>query len=265
VEADSGQIHQVIVNLAANARDAMPDGGKLVIETANRREETGADSQPGAQSGKYVSLTVRDTGHGMDAATMECAFEPFFTTKGLGKGTGLGLATVYGIVRQSGGYVSIQSELGRGATFLVHLPAVELAAVAASPEPVPTSSPAGGETVLLVEDEDGVRRLVAAILEQHGYRVLEAAGGEEAIRTFEGCPDRIDLLITDVVMPRMKGPELVAHLQAQHPEVKVLYISGYSDPSNAQQVSLGTGSHYLQKPFGTDALARAVRGALGTR
>jgi PAS domain S-box-containing protein len=262
VEADPGQVHQVIVNLAVNARDAMPDGGKLIIETANAGpEDIHVPSRP-VHTGKYVSLTVHDTGHGMDAATIEHVFEPFYTTKGPGKGTGLGLAMVYGIVRQSAGYISVQSEVGRGAKFTVHLPAIEgVAAVEAGPAPLPV----GSETVLLVEDEEGVRRLIATILEQHGYRVLEAAGGEEAIGTYRAYPHSIDLLITDMVMPRMKGPELAARLQAEHSELRVLYISGYADPSSGKQVGFGAGSHYLQKPFATDALIRAVREALGSR
>jgi CheY-like chemotaxis protein len=263
VEADPGQVHQVIVNLAVNARDAMPDGGKLIIETSNAGPEgIDASSRHPVDTGKYVSLTVHDTGHGMDAATIEHVFEPFFTTKSPGKGTGLGLAMVYGIVRQSAGYISVQSELGQGATFTVHLPAIEGdTAVEALPAPLPV----GSETVLLVEDEEGVRRLIATILEQHGYRVLEAAGGEEAIGTYRTYPHPIDLLITDMVMPRMKGPELAARLHAEHSELRVLYVSGYADPSIGKQVGFGAGSHYLQKPFGTDALIRAVREALGSR
>jgi len=256
VEADPGQLHQVIVNLAVNARDAMPDGGRLVIETANAGPEIRDASRPERQAGQYARLIVRDTGHGMDPATLERVFDPFFTTKGVGKGTGLGLATVYGIVQQSAGHISVQSELGRGTTFTVHLPAVEqpVETVEASADAVP----AGSGTVLLVEDETEVRRLIAMILEQHGYRVLEAAGGEEAILTHEACPDRIDLLITDVVMPHMKGPELAVRLQSRQPDLKVLYISGYPDRAGFRGQE-----HYLQKPFATEALVQAVREALG--
>jgi PAS domain S-box-containing protein len=260
VEADPGQLHQVIVNLAVNARDAMPDGGKLIIETANGSPaEAVADSGAGRR-GNYVCLTIRDTGRGMDQATMEHAFEPFFTTKGVGKGTGLGLATVYGIVRQSAGYISVQSELGQGAAFHVYLPATEgMPAADLSQAPVAR----GSETVLLVEDEDGVRRFLVTILQNHGYRVLQAAGGEEAIRTCNECPYRIDLLITDVVMPRMRGPELAARLQSLYAQMRVLYISGYTDPPITEQADFGIGSHYLQKPFAQDVLVRAVRDALG--
>lgn len=245
VEADPGQIHQVVVNLAVNARDAMPSGGKLIIETAN--------------AGPEVSLAVRDTGHGMDSATLEHVFEPFFTTKSVGKGTGLGLATVYGIVRQSAGHITVESEVGCGTTFTVLLPAVEgAAALEAAARPLP----AGSGSVLLVEDERDVRRLTATILENHGYRVLTAADGEEALRMFERCEHRIDLLISDVVMPRMRGPELAAHLRRRQPEMRVLFISGYTDPSIANHV-VTAASHFLQKPFAAEALVRAVSDALG--
>jgi PAS domain S-box-containing protein len=245
VEADPGQIHQVILNLAVNARDAMPSGGKLIIETAN----VGSD----------VGLTVRDTGRGMDAATLEHVFEPFFTTKGVGKGTGLGLATVYGIVRQSAGHITVQSEVGCGTTFTVLLPAVAIPVVL---EPVTKALPSGSGSVLLVEDEKDVRRLTATILENHGYRVLTAGDGEEALRMFERCEYRIDLLISDVVMPRMRGPELAAHLRRRQPEMRVLFISGYTDPSITSQV-VSAASHFLQKPFAAEALVRAVIDALG--
>jgi signal transduction histidine kinase/CheY-like chemotaxis protein len=244
VEADPGQVNQVIVNLAVNARDAMPGGGKLIIETAN--------------AGAEVSLTVRDTGHGMDERTLEHVFEPFFTTKGVGKGTGLGLATVYGIVRQSAGHVNVQSEIGCGTTFSVLLPAVEgVAALDPPPEPLPE----GSGSVLLVEDEEDVRRLAATILEQRGYHVLSAADGEEALHLFERYGHRIDLLISDVVMPHMHGPELAAHLRRRQPEMRVLFISGYTDPSIANQV-VSAESHFLQKPFAVEGLVRAVSEAL---
>ena len=238
-------MQQVILNLAVNARDAMPNGGKLTIETAN--------------TGSEVSLSVRDTGHGMDAETLEHVFEPFFTTKGVGKGTGLGLATVYGIVRQSAGHITVHSEVGRGATFTVFLPAVDTApALPGIVKPLP----AGSGSVLLVEDERDVRRLAATILENHGYRVLTAADGEEALLMYERYGHPIDLLISDVIMPRMRGPELAAHLRTRQPEMRVLYISGYSDPSIANQM-VSAASHFLQKPFAAEALVRAVSDALG--
>jgi PAS domain S-box-containing protein len=258
VEADPGQLHQVIMNLAVNARDAMPDGGKLIIETANGDQtEAGADNQTDVV--RYVSLTVRDTGRGMDPETIKHVFEPFFTTKGVGKGTGLGLATVYGIVRQSAGHISVSSDLGRGAAFTVRLPTAEgIAAADGSSEPVAK----GTETVLLVEDQDDVRRLLVTILKNHGYRVLHAADGDEAIQMALECPLGIDLLVTDVVMPRMRGPDLAARLQALQTKMRVLYISGYTDLPTASQLADGGGVHYLQKPFAKDALIRAVREAL---
>jgi CheY-like chemotaxis protein len=244
VEADPGQLNQVIVNLAVNARDAMPGGGKLIIETANSEQE--------------VSLTVRDTGHGMEAGTLEHIFEPFFTTKGVGKGTGLGLATVYGIVRQSAGHISVQSEVGSGTTFTIRLPASEGDTPRnASDKP----QPGGSGNVLLVEDEEAVRRLIATILEQHGYHVLVANDGEEALSVYKHARPRIDLLISDVVMPRMRGNELAAHLRELQPEMRVLFISGYTDPSISNQV-ISAGSNFLQKPFKVDALLRAVNDAL---
>ena len=246
VEADPGQLHQVIVNLAVNARDAMPVGGKLIIETAN--------------DGSEVCLMVRDTGHGMDERTLEHVFEPFFTTKGVGKGTGLGLATVYGIVRQSAGKILVESQVGQGTTFTVRLPAAEHAALAESPAE-PASM--GSGTVLLVEDEEGVRQLAATILEHHGYRVLAAPGGQEAIDLFERHAKGIDLLLCDVVMPRMRGPELATHLRARQPEIKVLFMSGYTDPSIANH-AVAAGLRFLQKPFAADALVRAVNETLGT-
>lgn len=247
VEADPGQLHQVIVNLAVNARDAMPAGGKLTIETAN--------------AGPQVRLTVRDTGHGMDAGTLEHVFEPFFTTKEVGKGTGLGLATVYGIVRQSAGHISVESAVGHGTTFSVLLPATEgIPASEASAEP-----PARGNgRVLLVEDEEGVRRLIATILEQHGYSVLTASDGEEALTIFEQCGQQVDLLISDVVMARMRGPELAVHLRQRQPAINVLFISGYTDPAITNQLVLEA-SYFLQKPFAADALMRAVSEALRPR
>jgi two-component system cell cycle sensor histidine kinase/response regulator CckA len=225
----------------------MPGGGKLVIETAN----TGPDE----------SLTIRGTGHGMDARILAHVFEPFFTTKGVGKGTGLGLATVYGIVQQSAGTISVQSEVGSGTTFTVSLPAIDEApAFESASEPLPS----GSGTVLLVEDEAGVRRLIANILEQHGYRVMAAAGGEEALRMVKESPFPIDLLISDVVMPKMRGPELAAQLRSHQPELKVLFISGYPDhPSVTSQMVSGR-SHFLPKPFVVDSLMRAVSEVLGS-
>lgn len=245
VEADPGQISQVIVNLAVNARDAMPSGGKLIIETAN--------------SDQGVSLTVSDTGHGMGADTLEHVFEPFFTTKGVGKGTGLGLATVYGIVRQSAGDITVESESGIGTKFAIHLPAVEgFAARKDDAQPLPRAS----GTVLLVEDEDAVRGLIAAVLEQQGCRVLVANDGEDALRLYGDGRHHIDLLITDVVMPHMRGTELAIYLRQVYPKLSVLFTSGYTDPSISTQVA-EAGSCFLQKPFKADDLLRAANAALG--
>jgi PAS domain S-box-containing protein len=252
VAADPGQLNQVILNLAINARDAMPGGGRLVIETANCG---GLESEPEGT----VQLIVRDTGHGMDSTTIEHVFEPFFTTKGIGRGTGLGLATVHGIVEQSGGRISVQSDLGLGATFTIHLPTIrQVPDVAIQPG----EAVKGDETVLVVEDEEGVRLLIVKILQGHGYRVLQASGGEEAIRVFKDHVGQIDLLVTDVVMPQMRGPELAARLRLLHAGMKVLFISGYTDPLITDSSALSADSSYLQKPFERDALARAVRDAL---
>jgi PAS domain S-box-containing protein len=246
VEADPGQLHQVIVNLAINARDAMPLGGTLTIETSN--------------DGSEVCLTVSDTGHGMDHRTLEHVFEPFFTTKGVGKGTGLGLATVYGIVRQSAGRIHVESEPGRGSTFTVRLPVAERPAV---PEPAAEPVSMGSGTILLVEDEKGVRQLAAKILEHHGYRVLSAADGQKAIEIYDGYGQAIDLLLCDVIMPRMRGPELATRIRARQPEIKVLFMSGYTDPSIANH-AMGAGLRFLQKPFAADTLVRAVNESLRT-
>jgi PAS domain S-box-containing protein len=258
VAADPGQLNQVILNLALNARDAMPDGGKLIIETANCVFPE-PDTPRKTMAGECACLRVRDTGHGMDSDTLEHAFEPFFTTKGMGKGTGLGLATVYGIVEQSGGHISVQSEQGCGATFTMYLPAIRGVQEPATPK---EEIAKGNETVLVVEDEDGVRHLIVKILQGHGYEVLQAGGGDEAIRIFKERSGRIDLLITDVVMPQMKGPELAVHLKGLNDGMKVLFISGYTDPKITDAAELSSGSFYLQKPFQQDALARAVRDAL---
>jgi PAS domain S-box-containing protein len=260
VAADPGQLNQVILNLAINARDAMPTGGRLIIETANcTRPEQVSKPSSSVAAGESVTLIVRDNGQGMDSKTMDHVFEPFFTTKGIGRGTGLGLATVHGIVEQSGGHISVQSEVGHGSTFTIHLPTIPGTAAAAI---LPDRAATGTETVLVVEDEEGVRLLVAKILQNHGYRVLQASGGEEAIRVFQEHSGRIDLLITDVVMPQMRGPELAARLQVLQSGMKVLFMSGYSDPFASDGKALKAGSMYLQKPFERDALARAVRDAL---
>jgi two-component system cell cycle sensor histidine kinase/response regulator CckA len=262
VRADAGQIEQVLVNLAINARDAMPSGGRLTIETANvELDETYVRANPEAHAGSYVMLAVADTGHGMDAKTISRIFEPFFTTKEDGKGTGLGLASVYGIVRQSGGTVTVYSEPGRGTTFKVYLPRVE---AAGAPEPrVEPAAPAGGtETILLVEDADSLRLLVRELLENAGYVVLDAETPDKALSLAQSIPGPIHLVLTDMVMPRMNGQELARGLVTLKPEARVVFMSGYTDQAFGDQGTLEPGTHFLQKPFTMDALLRTIRQAL---
>jgi len=255
VQADPGQVEQVLVNLALNARDAMPDGGTLRITTANVDSEHVPTDDA---MGPYVVLSVADSGCGMDTATRGRIFEPFFTTK-KSTGTGLGLASVYGIVAQSGGFIDVTSAPEEGTTMAVYLPRVgrELA----DPDG-PVALPAratGGETILLVEDEDGVRAAARRILGAQGYTVLEAFDGAEALKVAEGHDATIDLLLTDVVMPRKTGPQLAAELLVLRPEVKVLYVSGHADEAIMPLALAGAGTAFVQKPFTHDGLAAAVR------
>ncbi len=259
IKADPGQIQQVIMNLAVNARDAMYKGGTLTIGTAARRIETGEshDSVPVAP-GDYAVLTVSDTGKGMDRLTQARVFEPFFTTKELGKGTGLGLSTVYGIVKQSGGYVWLESEPGKGSTFTVFLPQTSEPLPEAKPEPM--RAPAqGAESVLLVEDEETVREMARTCLEMFGYRVIEAPDGAEALRLARMFDIPVDLLVTDVVMPYMTGPELAEQMSALFPRIKVLYMSGYSDREALNGFAPSASADFLQKPFTPKALAAKLR------
>jgi PAS domain S-box-containing protein len=262
VRADPNQIEQVIVNLAVNARDAMPDGGKLTIETANiTLDESFAQGHLGSVPGAYALLAVTDTGTGMDASVRAHLFEPFFTTKEVGKGTGLGLATVYGIVKQSGGYVSVYSEPGHGSSFKIYLPRIDATAdiVTGPQKDGPTR---GTETVLVVEDEPAVLSLSQRALEAQGYLVLAAADPPAALRVVERHGGTIHLLLTDVVMPAMSGRELAERLVARRPGIRVLYMSGYPGDAVVQHGALPSGSAFLQKPFSPDGLARKVRDVL---
>lgn len=262
--ADAGQIEQVIMNLVVNSKDAMPNGGKITIQTAN--VVFNDDLRPEysyIKPGAYVMLAVSDNGHGMDKETQARIFEPFFTTKEKGKGTGLGLSTVYGIVEQSGGYVLVHSDPGQGTTFRIYLPRVQKAAEEPSQLPLNEPKSGGSETVLLVEDEESVRELVRETLESKGYRVLEAENGEAALRLTAKLSQPVDVLITDVVMPGMSGRELWGHLSASCPNTKVLYLSGYTEDAIVHEGVLDAGTAFLQKPFTLHALTRKLREVLG--
>jgi PAS domain S-box-containing protein len=263
VMADEHQIQQVVMNLAINARDAMPQGGRLTLTTSNvSLNESYAQQHLPLGPGEYVMLTVADTGIGMDAATRARAFEPFFTTKEAGKGTGLGLATVYGIIQQSGGHTWVYSEPGHGTVFKIYLPRLDAPEGAGEPRRAPGGELAGNETVLLVEDEASVRELLRETLERHGYRVLSAASGEQAIERASGHQGPIHLLVSDVVMPGIGGPELASRLEPLHPELRVLHISGYADDAILRHgVREGT-TAFLQKPFTAEALVRKMREVL---
>ncbi len=265
VRADAGAIEQVIMNLAVNARDAMPTGGKLTIETANvTLDEHYAKTHPGAQAGPHVMLAVTDSGCGMDAATKTRIFEPFFTTKEKGKGTGLGLSMVFGIVKQSGGTVWVYSELGRGTTFKVYLPRIDAAADSLRPEGVP-SSLGGRETILLVDDDEQVRAVTRAILQRSGYDVLDARDADHALEHAVHHEGQIDLLLTDVVMPRMSGPELAKKIAELRPGTKLLCMSGYTDDTVVRHSLLDASVAYLQKPITPEALVIRVRQVLDGR
>jgi CheY-like chemotaxis protein len=266
VKADPGQIEQVLVNLVVNARDAMPGGGALTIETGNVYfdEEYSLGHLP-AQSGQYVMLAVSDTGVGMDERTKSQVFEPFFTTKESGKGTGLGLSTVYGIVKQSGGYIWVYSEPGKGSTFKVYIPRTEEREDDPRKTVPPVEDLRGEKTVLIVEDEESILKLSSAVLGGYGYSVLAARGGEDGLRIAGKHEEEISLLLTDVVMPGMGGRELYERILQQRPKIKVLYMSGYTDNGIVRRGVLDPGTPFLQKPFSPISLARKVKEVLETR
>jgi two-component system, cell cycle sensor histidine kinase and response regulator CckA len=255
VLADPGQLEQVLVNLAVNARDAMPDGGTLGIETANVSIDRGTTpARPELQPGRYVQIRVSDTGTGIAPEIAERVFEPFFTTKPKGQGSGLGLATVYGIVTQVSGYVWVDSVPGAGTTFTVTLPATDQCVEAPPGEAAPRNHTRGGETVLVVEDEDALREVTRRILSRNGYEVLTAANGPEALKIVEHTGQRIDLLLTDVIMPHMLGKELAGRMRELRPGLRVLYMSGYAQPVLASQGTLDPGVILVEKPFSEAAL-----------
>jgi len=263
VKADQSQIEQVIMNLAVNARDAMPMGGKLKIETSNvELDQAYTWNHPGSKVGSYVLLSVTDTGMGMDAGTLAHIFEPFFTTKERGKGTGLGLATVYGIVKQSNGYISVGSTPGKGTSFQIYLPRHASQPTVAEQEPESVDKLRGSETILLVEDSGPLRQLARSFLESAGFHVLSAENGEDALEVASRFERNFDLLLTDVVMPGMNGRLLAEHLLPRQPGMKVLYVSGYTDSFIAGHGVLDPGTHLLHKPFTEEVLIRKVREVL---
>ena len=260
IKMDPGQMEQVVLNLAINARDAMPLGGKFILETTNvYLDEEYARSHIGVEAGPHVMLSANDTGSGMSLQVKERLFEPFFTTKEKGKGTGLGLSTVYGIIKQSSGNIWVYSEAGRGSTFKIYLPRVDEEADNLSRRDDTVSMLYGNETVLLVEDEPSVRGLAARVLRKQGYNVLEAVNGGEALQIAETYSGRIDLLLTDVVMPQIGGKELYDQLKPLRADLKVLFTSGYTETAIVQQGNLPPGVAFLQKPFSPIFLTHKVR------
>jgi two-component system cell cycle sensor histidine kinase/response regulator CckA len=268
VKADQGQLEQVIINLAVNARDAMSEGGKLAIRTSNvttrHVQKLRAEEMP---PGDYVLIEVEDNGSGIANENLDRIFDPFFSTKDVGQGTGLGLSTVYGIVKQTGGFVDLKTGAGRGTTFLIYLPqfdgASEGAAAASDTEAKVTRDLTGAETILLVEDEEAVRSFSARVLRNKGYEVLEANSGETALEVLKDRLEAVDLLITDVVMPHLDGPGLVRRVRESRPELRVIFISGYTEDSFRKRLGEDGGIEFLPKPFSLKQLAAKVKEVLG--
>jgi CheY-like chemotaxis protein len=256
-------VEQVILNLAVNARDAMPNGGKLTLETGNvYLDEAYARMREDVQPGWHVMLSVSDTGCGMNEDTLSRIFDPFFTTKDTGKGTGLGLATVYGIVKQGGGHICVYSEEGRGTVFKIYFPRVETSERLETDRMISSDSFQGSETILVVEDDESVRRTAVRILEDHNYTVLEACSGDEALQLCERRSNEIDLMLSDVVMPKMSGSELSSLVAAKNPTIKVIFMSGYAKNGIGHLDMLDSGCDLVQKPLIPSELARKVREVL---
>jgi CheY-like chemotaxis protein len=266
IKADPGQIEQVIMNLVVNARDAMPDGGRLLIETSNVELDASYRDTVAIRPGAYVLLTVSDTGVGMSADTVAHIFEPFYTTKESGRGTGLGLSTVYGIVKQSGGYIWANSEPGKGSTFKVYLPRVDEPAEVSSSIEIPApAARKGRETILLVEDQPEVRELARIVLADRGYSVIDTQNPQDAERQARSNGGQIHLLLTDVMMPGISGRELAKRITSRHPHIRVLYMSGYTNNVIAEDGLLEAGLSFLQKPFTPQTLVQKVRETLDRR
>jgi PAS domain S-box-containing protein len=263
VKADIGQIEQIIMNISINARDAMPLGGKLIIETKNIEfDEIDVQHHPELNPGRYTMLAITDTGVGMDEVTRTRIFEPFYTTKGRGKGTGLGLATVYGIVKQNDGFIYVYSEIQKGSTFKVYLPSSDEKGKDDKMPSIDDEKLKGTETILLVEDDEGVRIVTQSTLQNYGYKVIAATNGEEALRIYDEHEGKFDLILTDVVMPLMSGREMADKLREKDSSIKILYFSGYTDDSIVQHGVLDEGMEFIQKPYSHAELAKKIKSVL---